>query len=70
MRFGPTDKFWMVLDPTPISELADILFETSILGLALQNKGGLEIDRRPMIFTDPEEARAEAMSRLEGQRTP
>jgi hypothetical protein len=38
MRYGPDDKFWGVVDPTPVSELGDVLFETTLHGLELQFK--------------------------------
>ena len=64
MRLGPDDKFWLVLDPTPLSTLADILFETTLRGLELQFKGGLTAAENPMIFTDKAEAEREAHGRL------
>jgi hypothetical protein len=64
MRCGPNDKFWMVIDPTPRSELADVLFETTLRGLALQLAGGLSMDRNPTMFGGREEARREAEQRL------
>ena len=30
MRYGPDDRFWVVTDPTPESELVDICFEASL----------------------------------------
>ena len=41
MRYGPDDKFWVVVDPTAESEMGDILFETTLRGLERQFKGGL-----------------------------
>ena len=64
MRFGPNDKFWVVTDPTPISTMADILFETSLAGLDRQFRGGLGIDANPTLFTDRDEAEADARQRL------
>lgn len=64
MRFGPDDKFWVVVDPTPVSELGDVLFETTVRGLELQFKGGLAMAQTPTIFTDPGEAEREARRRL------
>jgi len=68
MRYGPDDKFWVVLDPTKDSETADILFETSLRGLDLQFKGGLTMDRNPTIFTDEKKAQVEAYGRLLAMR--
>jgi len=68
MRYGPDDNFWVCLDPTPDSEMGDILFATSLRGLHLQFKGGLNIQRNPTIFTDQREAEVEAYARLLGMR--
>jgi len=64
MRFNKTDKFWVMVDASPISELGDILFETTLEGLERQFKGGLTCDDNPTIFTDANEAEAEALARL------
>ncbi len=68
MRYGPDDKFWVVVDPTPVSELGDILFETTLHGLELQFKGGLTMAQNPTIFTDQQEAKYEAYGRLTAMR--
>lgn len=65
MRLGPKDKFWVVTDPAPRSELADVLFESSLEGMRLQFKGGLTIEENPTIFTDRGEAEVEAKLRLD-----
>lgn len=64
MKYGPHDTFWVVTDPTPLSELADILFQASLADLALQFKGGLTIEENPTLYTDETEARTEAIARL------
>lgn len=61
---GALDRFWVVTDPTPESEIGDILFETDVRGFVLQVRGGLDEDRRPTIFADRESAEADAMARL------
>lgn len=61
---GPLDRFWVVTDPTPDSELTDIFFETDASGFILQVRGGLDEDRRPRIFADREPAEADAIARL------
>jgi len=68
MRFGPDDRFWVVVDPTPESEEGDCVFEASLRKLDLQFKGGLTIDRNPTLFTDENEARIEAFGRLTAMR--
>lgn len=65
MKIGPDDKFWVVTDATPISELADICFETTLRGLELQFRGGLSMDSNPTIFTSKEEAEKAAKKRLQ-----
>jgi hypothetical protein len=58
-------KFWVVTEPTDVSTLEDILFDTNIDGLALQLKGGLSIEKqKPEIFTQQGDAMAEAERRL------
>ena len=68
MRFGPDDKFWVVVDPTPESEEGDIVFEASLRRLELQFKGGLTVDRNPTLFTEEKEARVEGFGRLTAMR--
>jgi len=68
MRYGPDDKFWVVVDPTPESEMGDVLFETTLRGLELQFKGGLTMAQNPTIFTDQQEAKYEAYGRLTAMR--
>ena len=69
MRFGPQDKFWMVVDArSEESILGDLLFETSLEKLYLQFKGGLTLEDDPTIFTDEKEAKIEAFGRLTAHR--
>lgn len=64
MQINQDDKFWVVTNPKRGSELADILFDTTIEGLERQFKGGLTSDENPAIFTDHKEAELEANRRL------
>ena len=64
MRYGPDDKFWVVLDATPDGELSEVLFESTLRGLVLQFKGGLSIESNPTIFVRRVEAEQEAWNRL------
>ena len=41
MRYGPDDKFWVVVDPKPDSTLDDLVFKASLRDLELQFRGGL-----------------------------
>ena len=68
MRYGPDDKFWVVVDPKPNSTLDDLVFEASLRDLELQFRGGLQIDENPTLFTDRQEARLEAYGRLTAMR--
>jgi hypothetical protein len=68
MRYGPDDKFWVVVDPTPVSETADILFQASLKDLELQFKGGLTMVQHPTLFTEKAEAEIEAYGRLVAMR--
>lgn len=68
MRYGPDDKFWVVVDAAPESTLPDILFQASLHDLERQFKGGLTMDEHPTLFTDEREAEVEAYGRLVAQR--
>jgi len=68
MRFGPKEKFWVVTDPTPVSELGDVLFEASLADLLLQFKGGLRIEDNPTIYTDRGEAWLDVTDRIHRKR--
>ena len=68
MRFGPDDDFWVVVDPTPESQLEDVVFRATLRRLELQFKGGLTMDRNPTLFTDEKEAKVEAFGRLTAMR--
>lgn len=62
MRIDARTPIW-VTDPTPVSTLPDICFETTNDG-RLQFAGGLSMDQRPTLFTSQEEAQEEAKNRL------
>ena len=68
MRYGPDDKFWVVIDPKPHSTLEDLVFQASLRDLDLQFKGGLRIEENPTLFTDQQEAKYEAYGRLTAMR--
>lgn len=68
MRFGPHEKFWVVVDPNEHSTLEDIVFEASLKDLDLQFKGGLKIEENPTLFTERQEAEIEAYGRLTALR--
>ncbi len=59
MRYGPDDKFWVVIDPNDNCELEDTIFQASLRDLDLQFKGGMQIEKNPTLFTDEQEARYE-----------
>ena len=68
MRYGPDDKFWVVVDPKPHSTLDDLMFRASLRDLELQFKGGLQIEENPTLFTEEQEAKYEAFGRLTAMR--
>ena len=68
MRYGPDDKFWVVVDPKPHSTLEDLMFRASLRDLDLQFKGGLQIEENPTLFTDEQGAKYEAYGRLTAMR--
>lgn len=53
------EKFWIVVKPQQVSELADVCFETDAKGLALQFKGGLNPEEIHAVFTARNEAERE-----------
>jgi hypothetical protein len=69
MRYGPDDAFWVVTNPTHISTLGDILFETTLRGLERQFRGGLSMADNPTIFADRAEALVEARARMIALKT-
>jgi len=68
MRFGPEEKFWVVIDPTPSNKPEDIVFPASLKDLDLQFKGGLTIEEHPTLFTEQREAEIEAYGRITALR--
>ena len=68
MRYGPQEKFWVVVDPKEHSTLEDIVFQASLKDLELQFKGGLTIEENPTLFTEQQEAEIEAYGRLTAMR--
>ena len=69
MRIGTDDTVWVVVDPQPASELGDVCFEASLRSLERQFRGGLTCEENPTLFTDGEEAKAEAQKRLVARDT-
>jgi len=68
MRFRPDDKFFVVVDASPMSELVDVCFESSLRHLLNQFRGGLTLEENPTIFTSQAEALREARRRLKNPR--
>lgn len=54
------EKLWVVVRPSPTSELGDICFATDAKGLALQFKGGLDPEDIHALYTSRNEAEREA----------
>jgi hypothetical protein len=61
---GVIDRFWVVTDPTPVSEIVDILFECDVPGFIRQVKGGLSEQDHPTFYADRSSAEADALARL------
>jgi hypothetical protein len=68
VRIGPEDRIYVVTDPTPRSELGDILSEGNLHDLELQFRGGLTCEQRPTIFTNHSEAEKDAKRRIAAVR--
>ena len=62
------DVFWLVLDPSPASELPDVCFLCDLKQFARQIRGGLDENEIVGAFTDESEAKAIATGLLEGKR--
>ena len=68
------EKIWMVTDPTPVSELADVLWETDVIDLMHWVIGSMAFHNCPTcrkgietltLYTEEAEAREDAESRLQ-----
>lgn len=64
MRIDADTRIWVVTDARAKSTLPDVCHETSLAGLHTRFSGGLTMAEHPTIFTDAEEAHAEASNRL------
>ena len=53
---GLPERFWVVVSPSPVSELGDICFECDFAQFAVQVRGGLDERRIVGIFADGAEA--------------
>ena len=61
------ETFWVVHDPGPKSEVGDVCFETDLVRLAAQVRGGFDPEGRhtnALIYTDAAIARADAEARI------
>lgn len=67
---GMPETFWVVVRPTPNSELGDICFACDFRRFALQVRGGLDVDAIVGIYADQEVATATATKLLEERRLP
>ena len=54
------EKLWVVVRPSPTSELGDICFQTDAKGLAIQFKGGLDPEDIHALYTSRNEAERDA----------
>ena len=62
-------KFWVVTKPTKESILLDILFESDILGMGMQFKGGLKKDEIIGFYKKGSSAKAVATKLLKNNKT-
>jgi len=54
---GLPETFWVVVSPSPVSDLGDVCFECDFHRFALQVWGGLDEDKIVGIFADEAEAK-------------
>ena len=66
---GHPETFWIVTNPSPVSELGDICFDCDFEKFALQIKGGLETTSIVGIFADGQPAIELAEKLLEAIRS-
>lgn len=69
MKITATDKFWVVRNPSELSVLGDVLFECTIEALGYYLVGSNAVNRiasdeNLTIYTDGDEAKKDALSRL------
>ena len=62
---GMPKTFWVVVRPTPNSEIGDFCFECDFRQFALQVRGGLDVDNVVGIYADQEVATATATKLIE-----
>lgn len=68
VKIDTRDSFWIVTDPTPLSEIHDIVFMSSLARLELQFRGGLQCDKdRPTLYTDKSAAFEDGQRRLDAR---
>ena len=66
-RSGGFERFWVVVDPGPKSEVPDVCFETDLISLAAQVRGGFDPEGRhtnALVYTDAALARVDAEARI------
>ncbi len=68
MRIGLDDMLWMVIDPTPTSEMSDIASEETLRQFVSMLAGGLSLDDNPTFFTTEREAEIETFGRITAMR--
>ena len=61
-------KFWVVTMPTRLSTVPDICFESSVAGMMLQARGGLDTDAILGIYRSEQEAQDVAERLIDGIR--
>ncbi len=68
---GGWERFFVVHDPSPRSEVGDICFETDFETLAAQVRGGFDPAGRhsnAILYTDESLARADAQARIRARQ--
>ena len=70
MKITTETKLWIVIDPTPVSEMADIFFQADMRGLERIIVGSLPermTDKNMTIYTKESEASLDAIERLDSR---
>jgi len=67
---GLPETFWVVVSPSPVSDLGDVCFECDFRRFALQVRGGLDEKKIVAIFADDTEAKELAEKLLRAIQQP
>jgi hypothetical protein len=68
MKLGMDDMLWLVVDPSPNSEMDDVASEVTLRQFVRMLAGGMSLNDNPVFFTTEREAEVEAFGRMTAMR--